>query len=115
MLPVDTFPQGESFGNDPPNKDNNYKSWMSSVMSVRPIRGQNYRTPILRVTADWEQMKIDSSEYVVKSNVEVKPQVISFHFPRVVLFSQEVRNDGEDYMDAPWTPTFDVETIASHK
>ncbi len=52
----------ESIGNDPPSKENGYKSWIVSVGSARPIRGQQYRTPILKVTMDWESMQIEPSQ-----------------------------------------------------
>ena len=40
----------------------------------------------------------------------------SFPFPpcREVLFHQEAKNESEDYIPAPWVPTFEVQTTASH-
>ena len=31
------------------------------------------------------------------------------------MFEKEIKNETEDYMDAPWEPTFEVETTARHK
>ena len=31
------------------------------------------------------------------------------------MFSQEVKNESETYIDAPWIPTFDAETITFHQ
>ncbi len=53
---------GESFSNDPPSKENPYKTWTVPVASARPIRGQNYRTPILKITMDWAKLSIKSSQ-----------------------------------------------------
>ena len=39
----------ELISNDPPNKENTYKSFFAQIGSARPMRGQNYRTPILRI------------------------------------------------------------------
>ena len=33
---------------------------------------------------------------------------------REVLFHQEAKNESEDYIPAPWVPTFEVQTTASH-
>lgn len=85
----------ELLSNDPPNKDNPYKSFFTQIASARPIRGQNFRTPIMRITMDW-------------SRTERKSE-------KEILFSQEVRNEAEDYVDAPWIPTFDVETKYQHQ
>jgi len=47
------------------------------------------------MTLDWSAMQVDSSQEV--------------------LFSEEVKNTDEDYKDAPWVPTFECESTASHK
>ena len=39
----------DTVSNDPPNKENPHKSFFVQIGSARPMRGQNYRTPILRV------------------------------------------------------------------
>ena len=31
------------------------------------------------------------------------------------MFAKELKNETEDYLDAPWEPTFEVESTASHK
>ena len=33
---------------------------------------------------------------------------------REVLFHQEAKNESEDYIPAPWVPTFEVQTTAAH-
>lgn len=85
----------ELLSNDPPSKDNPYKSFFTQIASARPIRGLNYRTPIMRINMDWNSVKISSETEV--------------------LFSKEVVNELEDYIDAPWTPTHEVETKYSHQ
>ena len=85
----------ELLSNDPPSKDNPYKSFFTQIASARPIRGLNYRTPIMRISMDWNAVKISSETEV--------------------LFSKEVVNESEDYIDAPWTPTHEVETKYSHQ
>ena len=40
--------------------------------------------------------------------------VHSFPSCREVLFHQEAKNESEDYIPAPWVPTFEVQTTASH-
>ena len=44
------------------------------------------------------------------------PCVRDFHRPlnREVLFHQEAKNESEDYIPAPWVPTFEVQTTAAH-
>ena len=39
----------ELISNDPPNQENPHKSFFVQIGSARPMRGQNYRTPILRI------------------------------------------------------------------
>ena len=34
---------------------------------------------------------------------------------REILFSKEVRNEADDYVDAPWNPTHEVETRFIHQ
>ena len=48
----------ELVSNDPPNKENPYKSYFTTIASARPIRGLNYRTPIIRVHIDWNSVVI---------------------------------------------------------
>ena len=52
----------ELVSNDPPNKENPYKSYFTVISSARPIRGLNYRTPIIRIGVDWENVKISSEK-----------------------------------------------------
>ncbi len=40
---------------------------------------------------------------------------IIFVFVRETLFCEEIKNTTEDYQDAPWVPTFELETTASHR
>ena len=91
---MNSFPD-ELLSNDPPGKDNPYKSFFTQIASARPIRGLNFRTPVIRLLVDWESVQISSD--------------------KKVLFSKEVTNDSEDYVDAPWTPTHEVETNFVHK
>ncbi len=42
-------------------------------------------------------------------------QSIVFTFVRETLFCEEIKNTTEDYQDAPWVPTFELETTASHR
>ena len=86
---------GELLSNDPPTKENPYKSFFTPIGSARPIRGLNYRTPILRIHMDWDSVKVDSE--------------------KEILFSKEVRNEADDYVDAPWCPTHEVETRFIHQ
>ena len=44
--------------NDPPNKENPYKSYFTQIGSARPIRGLNFRTPIVRIKMDWDDVEI---------------------------------------------------------
>ena len=37
-----------------------------------------------------------------------------FNF-REILFEKEVKNETEDYADAPWCPTYEVEEIYKHQ
>ena len=85
----------ELLSNDPPNKDNPYKSFFTQIASARPIRGLNFRTPIMRMKMLWQSVKINSE--------------------KEVLFSKQVTNESEDYVDAPWSPTHEVETKYTHK
>lgn len=80
--------------NDPPNKENPYKSFFTQIGSARPIRGLNFRTPTVRIKMDWAEVKISSE--------------------KETLFSKEVLNESEDYIDAPWSPTHEVECTYSH-
>lgn len=88
------FPN-DSVGNDPPSKVNPMKAWFAQIGSCRPIRGQNYRTPMMRINLDWAKKEVSSSEEI--------------------LFSQDVTNESDDYLDAPWLPTFDLETCVTHQ
>lgn len=81
--------------NDPPNKENPYKSWIVPIGSARPIRGATYRTAVMRLSLDWKHM-------------DIKPE-------QEVLFDQQAQNATEEYIPAPWIPTFEVETTASHE
>ncbi len=85
----------DCISNDPPNKENAYKSWWALIGSARPVRTANYRTLILKMTLDWDAVEIGSTEKV--------------------WFEQEVKNESEDYIESPWIPTFDVETSATHQ
>ena len=53
---------GELLSNDPPTKENPYKSFFSPIGSARPIRGLNYRTPILKIHMDWDLVKVESEK-----------------------------------------------------
>ena len=53
----------ELISNDPPNKDNPFKSYFTQIGSARPIRGLNFRTPIMRIKMHWESVKISSEKY----------------------------------------------------
>ena len=44
-----TFSPDDLVSNDPPKKENPLKSFFVPIGSARPIRGQNYRTPIIRI------------------------------------------------------------------
>ena len=52
----------ELVSNDPPSKENPYKSYFTLIASARPIRGFNYRTPIIRINVDWDSVKISSEK-----------------------------------------------------
>ena len=43
-----------------------------------------------------------------------KFQNFQFNF-REILFEKEVKNETEDYADAPWCPTYEVEEIYKHQ
>ena len=43
-----------------------------------------------------------------------KLYIHQFPLCREVLFHQEAKNESEDYIPAPWVPTFEVQTTASH-
>ena len=42
-------------------------------------------------------------------------KVIHFSNFREVLFEKNVTNETEDYADAPWCPTYEVEEIYKHQ
>jgi hypothetical protein len=52
----------ELLSNDPPNKENPYKSFFTQIGSARPIRGANFRTPIMKLSMDWTLVKISSEK-----------------------------------------------------
>ena len=58
FLDIIIFFLAELVSNDPPNKENPYKSYFTTIASARPIRGLNYRTPIIRVHIDWDSVVI---------------------------------------------------------
>ena len=59
----------ELLSNDPPNKENPYKSFFTQIGSARPIRGLNFRTPIVRISMDWAAVKISSEKEILFSKV----------------------------------------------
>ena len=48
--------------NDPPNKENPLKSFFVQIGSARPMRGQNYRTPIIRILPLIDELDIKVEE-----------------------------------------------------
>lgn len=52
----------DCISNDPPNKENPYKGWTVTIGSARPIRGSSYRTAVMRLSLDWEQMDVKAEQ-----------------------------------------------------
>ena len=52
----------DSISNDPPNKENPHKSFFVQIGSARPMRGQNYRTPILRIVPSLDELETSVEE-----------------------------------------------------
>ena len=50
------FISGDSLSNDPPSKTDDLKSYFVPIGSVRPMRGQHYKTPILRIHPQWDSL-----------------------------------------------------------
>ena len=52
----------EGLSNDPPAKENPYKSFYTQIGSARPIRGKNFRTPIVKINLQWNALKTISQK-----------------------------------------------------
>ena len=50
------FISGDSLSNDPPSKTDDLKSYFVPIGSVRPMRGQHYKTPMLRIHPQWDSL-----------------------------------------------------------
>ena len=50
--------------NDPPNKENPLKSFFVQIGSARPMRGQNFRTPIIRILPLLDELETKVEELV---------------------------------------------------
>jgi len=46
----------DSLSNDPPSKTDDLKSYFVPIGSVRPMRGQHYKTPMLRIHPQWDKL-----------------------------------------------------------
>ena len=46
----------ETLSNDPPSKEDELKSYFVPIGSVRPMRGQHYKTPMIRIHPQWDEM-----------------------------------------------------------
>ena len=60
----------ELLSNDPPSKENPYKSFFTQIGSARPIRGLNYRTPMVKIQMDWSSVSISSEKEILFSKVQ---------------------------------------------
>jgi len=85
----------ETLSNDPPSKENVHKSVFTQIGSVRPMRGQNYKTPMIRINPLWDQVVTEVEE--------------------IELFSREIKNEEEGPGLAPWKRTFFVESAVEHE
>ena len=57
-----SFMIDDLISNDPPNKENPLKSFFVQIGSARPMRGQNYRTPIMRILPLMDELEIKVEE-----------------------------------------------------
>ena len=65
------LPPDDLVSNDPPNKENPLKSFFVQIGSARPMRGQNYRTPIIRVLPLIDELKTKVEEYVFRTVIKI--------------------------------------------
>ena len=52
----------ETLSNDPPSKDNEHKSFFTQIGSIRPMRGQNYKTPMIKISPIWDELETSVEE-----------------------------------------------------
>jgi len=55
-----SFNIADCLSNDPPSKENPYKSFYTQIGSARPIRGKNNRTPIVKVDLQWNKLQTET-------------------------------------------------------
>jgi len=86
----------ETLSNDPPSKEDELKSYFTPIGSLRPMRGQHYKTPMIRIHPLWDEMTTKVEE--------------------IELYSIEVKNE-EEVPDSkvPWQRTFVGDIGAEHR
>ena len=79
------LPPDDLVSNDPPNKENPLKSFFVQIGSARPMRGQNYRTPIIRVLPLIDELKTKVEEYVFKTVIKICQTLIHNRINKILL------------------------------